>query len=145
MVRTLFVGLAVLLSACSTTGGRVNTGWFGNTAINGYDPVAYFVAGEPQQGRDEFVSQYDGASWKFASAANKAKFDANPQKYAPQYGGYCAYAVANNDTAGIDPQAWSIVDGKLYLNYSESVQAEWEAQQAAHIQAADRNWPGLKN
>jgi hypothetical protein len=83
------------------------------------------------------------ATWLFSSAENRDRFAADPQKYAPQYGGYCSYAVSQGHTASIDPEAWRVVDGKLYLNYSKGVQKKWEMDTTGYIQKADQNWPGL--
>lgn len=112
-------------------------------AIKGYDPVAYFTEKSPVKGKAEHAFVYMEAKWLFASAENLAAFKANPAKYAPQYGGYCAYAVAKGSTAKIDPEAWKIVDGKLYLNYSKSIQKKWEKDISGYIQAADANWPNV--
>ena len=116
----------------------------GGAAIRGYDPVAYFTDGRPVEGRPEFTATRDGATWRFASAEHKAAFDAEPAKYAPQYGGYCAWAVSQGYTAPIDPDAWKVVDGKLYLNYSRDVQTNWQKDIPGHIAKADGNWPGLE-
>jgi len=110
-------------------------------AIKGYDPVAYFNQDQPVKGTDEFSYQWNGASWHFSNAANLASFQQEPEKYAPQFGGYCAYAVSLGKTASIDPKAWKIVDGKLYLNYSTSIQKKWEADIPGHIASAEKNWP----
>jgi YHS domain-containing protein len=112
-----------------------------NVAIRGYDPVAYFTLGRPTQGEATFKATYQGAEFRFASAANRAAFIANPARYAPQYGGYCAWAVSQGYTAGIDPTAWAIVDGKLYLNYNRTIQTRWQGDRANLIQAGNRNWP----
>jgi len=114
-------------------------------AIRGYDPVAYFTVGEPIQGSEQFTASWQGATFKFASAANLELFKADPAAYAPQYGGYCAYAVAKGATAGTVPDAWTIVEGKLYLNYSLAVQQRWRKDIPGHIKAADRNWPAVLN
>jgi YHS domain-containing protein len=114
-------------------------------AIHGYDPVAYFTEEEAVPGKPEFTHQYMGTSWRFVSAANRDAFAADPAKYAPQYGGYCAYAVSQGYTAPIDPDAWSVRDGKLYLNYSLAVRARWALDKSGNIAAADANWPGLRN
>jgi YHS domain-containing protein len=119
------------------------TSFGSNVAINGYDPVAYFTAGRPTQGVATFKTTYQGAEFRFANAANRAAFLANPTRYAPQYGGYCAYAVSQGATAGIDPNAWTIVGGKLYLNNSQSIRTRWQADQANYIAAANRNWPNV--
>ena len=112
-------------------------------AINGYDPVAYFTEEKPVKGSPEFTSDWDGATLQFASAENKAMFDADPVKYAPKYGGYCAYAVSKGYIAKTDPDAWSIHEDRLYLNYSKSVRALWAARKRHHIKSADANWPSV--
>jgi YHS domain-containing protein len=117
------------------------TSFGSNVAISGYDPVAYFTLGRPTQGSATFKANYQGAEFRFASAANRAAFVANPAHYAPQFGGYCAWAVSQGYTAGIDPTAWAVVDGNLYLNYNRTIQARWQADRANLIVAANRNWP----
>jgi len=112
-------------------------------AIRGYDPVAYFTEGRPVQGDRDYRSDWNGATWRFSSAENKALFDADPTAYAPQYGGYCAWAIAQGSLASIDPDLWTIVDGKLYLNYSTDVQNKWEQDIPGFIARADQNWPGI--
>lgn len=115
----------------------------GGVAINGHDPVAYFTEGKPVEGSPDHTSDWNGAVLRFASAQNKAMFDADPEKYAPKYGGYCAYAVSKGYTAKTEPDAWSIHEGRLYLNYSKSVRALWAARERHHIEQADMNWPGV--
>lgn len=112
-------------------------------AIRGYDPVAYFTEGRPVEGKRAFSLKWMNATWYFSSARHRDLFRANPEKYAPQYGGYCAYAVSQGYTASIDPEAWKIVDGKLYLNYSKSVQKRWMADIPGNIKLADKNWPRI--
>jgi YHS domain-containing protein len=112
-------------------------------AIRGYDPVAYFTEGKPVKGSREFTHLWNGAAWRFASAANRDRFAAAPEKYAPQYGGYCAYGVAGGYAAKIEPDAWSVVDGKLYLNYDKRVQASWKSDIPGYIRKADANWPAV--
>jgi hypothetical protein len=112
-------------------------------AVAGYDSVAYFTDGKAVAGSPDFTTEWNGATWRFASAAHRDVFVAEPAKYAPQFGGYCAWAVAQNDTAGIDPESWRIVDGKLYLNYSKDIQAKWERDVPGNIRKADANWPKL--
>ncbi len=111
------------------------------TAIDGTDPVAYFTEGRPVEGSSDFTHEWNGATWRFASAENRDLFAADPEKYAPQYGGYCAWAVSQGYTASTDPTAWKIVDGKLYLNYNASVQSKWEKDVPGFIASADGNWP----
>ncbi len=112
-------------------------------AINGYDPVAYFTESKPVEGNAEFSALWNGAKWHFSSDANRKKFLAMPKKYAPQYGGYCAFAVSYGSTATTVPEAWSIVDGKLYLNYSLGVRSRWRTDIPGYIKKADKNWPGV--
>jgi len=114
-----------------------------NVAIKGTDTVAYFTESKAVPGSEEFTHQWQGATWQFASAENRDLFAANPEEYAPQYGGYCAYAVSKNQTAPIEPEAWKIVDGKLYLNYNQDVQETWEKDIPGYIEKADANWPGV--
>ena len=120
----------------------VHQSWRGN-AIDGYDPVAYFVNGEPTEGSKEFQYEWNDATWLFASQQNLEQFKVSPEKYAPQYGGYCAWAVSQGSTAPTDPEAWTIHDGKLYLNYNKSVQEKWLPNKENNIIAGDKNWPGL--
>ena len=110
-------------------------------AIRGYDPVAYFTIGRPTRGSPEHQLQWHGATWRFASATSLQAFQADPQRYAPQFGGYCAWAVSQGYTAKGDPNAWKIVGGKLYLNYDKRVQSTWEKAAEANIVKADANWP----
>ncbi len=112
-------------------------------AIRGYDPVAYFTDGKPVKGDPKVTQTWGGATWQFATAAHRDMFAQMPEKYSPQYGGYCAYAVSKNYTAEVDPNAWKVVDGKLYLNYSLDIRETWQKDQAQRIVAADKNWPGL--
>jgi YHS domain-containing protein len=113
-------------------------------AIEGTDPVAYFTEGKPVEGREDITYDYGGATWRFATAANRDAFAAEPERYTPQYGGYCAWAVSLGYTASTVREAWHIEDGKLYLNYSKGVQSRWQEDIPGHISKADTNWPGLK-
>lgn len=113
------------------------------TAVEGYDVVAYFTDGKPVEGSKEHSVEWKGVDWYFASDEHKKMFEAEPEKYAPQYGGYCAWAVSQGYTASTVPEAWKIVDDKLYLNYSKGVQATWEEDVPGNIQKADGNWPGI--
>lgn len=145
IVKLSLLGIVACLAAAAPARAvdPVNTGFLGHTAIEGYDPVAYFTEGEPTEGSREHSFEWRGASWRFASAAHRHAFAADPERYAPQYGGYCAYAVALGTTAGIEPQAWEIVDGKLYLNVSLEIQRRWREDIPGYIAKADANWPRL--
>jgi len=121
----------------------VNKTIFGGVAIDGYDPVAYFEEGAPRQGSKAFTFDWNGAAWRFATAEHRDRFAAAPEKYAPQYGGYCAWAVGHGYTAGIDPDAWTIRDGKLYLNYDLEIREKWLGDVPGWIAKGDQNWPKL--
>ncbi len=112
-------------------------------AVEGHDVVAYFTEGGTVKGSAEFTHEWRGAKWRFASAAHRDRFAAAPENHAPQFGGYCAWAVSQGYTARIDPAAWKIVDGKLYLNYSLKVKATWEKDIPGNIRKAEANWPGV--
>lgn len=114
-----------------------------NIAILGHDPVAFFVDGKPKEGREEHTIVYEGAVWRFASAENLSKFRAHPARYAPQFGGYCAWAVSQHYLAPGDPRFWKIVDGKLYLNANARAKELWEEDQAEAIRRGHRNWPAV--
>lgn len=110
-------------------------------AIKGYDPVAYFNQSEAVKGKSEFTTKWMEADWFFSSKENLEAFKANPEKYAPQFGGYCAFGVSKGALYKIEPDAWKIVDGKLYLNYNKSIQQKWEANHNDFITKAEANWP----
>ena len=122
----------------------VYTGAFSTTALQGYDPVAYFTDGKPVKGSKEFTTEYKGATFQFASAANRDAFIADPAAYAPQYGGYCAWAMADGKYAKGDADYWKIVDGKLYLNYNAGIQKKWNADIPGFIGKADTHWSELQ-
>ncbi len=109
-------------------------------AVHGYDVVAYFTEGEPTLGVDEFQTEYDGATFRFASADHLAAFEADPEAYVPAYGGFCAFGTAMGRKFDGDPQVWKIVDGKLYLNVNQSVQERWEGDIPGFVRGADNNW-----
>jgi YHS domain-containing protein len=142
LLVVLLIAVGAALPAAA--GGVVNSSTLGGVAIEGTDPVAYFDEGEPVAGSSDFEHDWMGATWRFASAENRDRFAAEPQTYAPQYGGYCAWAVSQGYTAKIDPAAWTIVDGKLYLNYSKDVQTQWAGDVPGNIAKADANWPKIK-
>lgn len=135
----LILGLALLATPAFAQTVNVEDG----VAVRGTDVVAYFREGRAVAGRAEFVHEYNGTVWRFSSAANRDAFAAEPARYAPQYGGFCAWAVAQGYRAPIDPDAWRIVDGKLYLNFSRSIQLRWDLMRASNITKANENWPRL--
>lgn len=144
-VTATALGLLAALAAApaARAADPVNATRFGHLAIEGYDPVAYFEQGAPAEGSEDHTFEWRGATWRFASAENRDLFAADPETYAPQYGGYCAYAVAHGKTAGIDPEAWQIVDGRLYLQNSKGILRRWQEDVPGYIARADENWPRL--
>ena len=115
----------------------------GGIAIDGSDAVAYFTEGAPVAGSTEHEVMWKGATWRFSSEANRAAFEADPEAYAPQFGGYCAWAVAEGYTASTVPEAWTIHEGKLYLNFSRRVQRRWERDIPGNIARGEANWPAV--
>lgn len=115
----------------------------GALAAGGYDTVAYHTQRTAVPGKPEFRVSWKGAEWQFSTVANRDLFVAAPEQYAPQYGGYCAFAVAGGSTAAGDPRVFDVVNGRLYLNLSASTQASWRREQAGMIQRGDQNWPRL--
>ena len=112
-------------------------------ALDGYDPVAYFKIGKATKGSAEHAVMWNGATWHFSSAQHKAAFEASPKSYAPQFGGYCAWAVSEGYRAKGDPNHWNIVGGKLYVNYNAIVQRKWEMDVPGHITKGEKNWPAV--
>ncbi|MEM7363814.1 MAG: YHS domain-containing (seleno)protein [Pseudomonadota bacterium] len=139
------VALTLMLASTTVFADEdpIYTSFFSNVAVGGYDPVAYFEEGRPIEGDAMYSLQYKGAEFRFSSEQNLTLFRANPEDYAPQYGGYCAWAVSQGNLAKGDPDHWKIVDGKLYLNYSKSIQQRWEKNIPGFIATADLNWPNV--
>jgi YHS domain-containing protein len=139
----IFVTTAVHAAPPANT---LKSGLFGgrsDIAILGFDPVAYFTDGKPVKGQDGFAFEYLGAKWKFASQAHLDMFKSNPEKYAPQYGGYCAYGVAQDNLVRIEPDKFRVIDGKLYLNFDADVQKKWLMDPTGFIKLADAKFPAL--
>lgn len=122
---------------------EIYTGLLSDLAVSGYDTVAYFTMGKPVEGKAKYSFEWKGATWLFVNADHLAKFKANPTAYAPQFGGYCSWAVAHNYTASGDPEAWRIIDNKLYLNYNKPTQVEWLKDTTKYIAGGNQNWPAV--
>jgi len=145
-IRAWLLALAALVVAglgAAPAGAGPTVYTADGAAIEGHDPVAYFTDGKPVKGKAEYSHDWMGATWRFVSAGHRDAFAADPERYAPQYGGFCAWAVSQGYTAEIDPAAWHIENGRLYLNYSKSVQARWAQDIPGNIAKADGHWPGL--
>jgi YHS domain-containing protein len=140
LVIALCVGGVVPAVASSETDPVAAVNATDGIAIKGYDPVAYFTAGKPVPGVDAYSYAWQGVTYRFASAENLGRFKAAPERYRPQYGGYCAFAMSLNRIADIDPQRWAIVDGKLYLNKNLVAFGLWSVNTREKIESADRHW-----
>lgn len=112
-------------------------------ALHGYDPVAYFTEGRPTPGSARYTATHEGAVYQFATEEHRARFEANPSNYAPQYGGFCAMGVALGKKLDVDPGSFSVVDGKLYLNVNADVYRIWRQDIPGNIRSADENWPAI--
>lgn len=142
--RRLFLaaGLAAALASPALAGERQVFATNG-IAIHGYDPVAYFTEGRPVQGDPQYSVKWKGAVWQFSSAANMQAFEMDPRRFAPRYGGYCAYAMSLGAIATTVPEAWTIHEGRLYLNFSTAVRTHWSEDIPGNIAKADANWPAI--
>lgn len=145
MKKIVFILSLLLVTSTLTYAQKSAVFLTGSTAIKGYDAVAYFKEHKPVKGEKLFSYTWNGAEWLFSNQANLDSFKIDPQRFAPQFGGYCAYGMADGHKAPTDPFAWTIVNDKLYLNYNKDVQQLWKEKQEINIQAAEKNWPLLKD
>ena len=145
VLTTLCTGaLALLASALLVAGAHAGEFYERDgAALRGHDAVAYFKDAQPVKGSAEHKAEYKGSTFLFASKANRDAFAADPARYAPQYGGYCAFGAAGGYKAAIDPAAFSVVEGKLYMNYNRDVQKQWSRDVPGFIAKADKAWPVL--
>ena len=144
LVGAALFALAVGLSPAVAGAQELNVNRSG-VAISGYDPVAYFTAAKPIKGSPDITTTYAGGIYQFSTTANRDAFLASPARYLPVYGGYCAYGVAHGHKVNVDPEAWRVVDDKLYLNYSKDVQKKWLADIPGNIKLADSSWTVLRD
>lgn len=143
VLAALTIGFLALGVQTATAGTEININ--DDAAVHGHDVVAYFKDGKAMSGSTEFTAEHEGATYRFSSAENRDMFSKNPAKYAPQYGGYCAFGAAMGRKFDVDPDAWKIVDGKLYLNNSKKVQVRWSQDIPGFIKGADGNWSKIRN
>jgi len=141
----LAIGASLASSPVLAAKDKIYTPFISNKALSGYDTVAYFLENKPVKGDNKYSVDYMGARWLFSSQENLDLFNGNPEKYAPQFGGYCAYAVATGTTAKGDPEQWEIVDDKLYLNINETINKRWSAKKDVYIPQGEANWPNVLN
>lgn len=144
LVKATLASSALLVSSLSFAANIEVNANTNDLAIKGYDAVAYFTKGAPTKGSDKYTAAHNGAIYHFSSAKNRDLFKAEPAKYAPQYGGYCAMGVALNKKLDTDPTAWHVRDGKLYLNLNAAVQKKWSTDIPGYIDTAQGNWKDIK-
>lgn len=136
--------LLLLLFSVSLWGAPpINKSFFRGVAIEGYDCVAYFHQEKALKGKSEFKVEAHGAVWHFSSEGNRDRFQADPGRYTPSYGGHCAWAMSSGKKAGIDPHSFKIVDDRLFLNYNAKIHEKWEADLKGLIAKADEHWKKL--
>lgn len=143
LFRAAVLGAFVVAAGAAVAGEKVYTGLVSGTGAGGYDVVAYVAEGKARKGEAAITAEHGGVAYRFVSEANRGRFQSDPERYLPRYGGYCAWAVANGYTAKGDPEAWSVVDGRLYLNYSKSIRGRWEQDVPGNIAKGDAQWPAL--
>ena len=142
-VFRVVIAVFVFSGAAQAAAPEINVGYFNKLAMNGYDVMTYWHGGKPQEGNPEISAEYKEARWIFVSRENREAFLSDPARYAPAYGGYCAYAASQNAVSDVDPFAWRIWKGKLYLNYSGHVRRQWANDIDGNIRKADDFWPDL--
>ena len=145
-MQRLSLYLVLTLAACiNLPAQRASVFQTAGVAIRGYDPVAFFTTGKPMPGKKAYVLNWQNAEWLFSSQAHLDSFKLSPGRYAPQYGGYCAYGAAEGHKAPTEIDTWTIVDGKLYFNYNQKVKELWNKKRVENINKADKNWSQIKD
>jgi len=145
-MKKIIIAPVILVAVCfSVTAQQSPVFIHSGKAIRGYDPVSYFIDGKPLPGKEELTYKWNNADWYFSDQQHLDSFKVNPEKYLPQYGGYCAYGMYEGHKAPTDPNAWTIVNGKLYFNYNLKVRELWKDKREEKIDAADKNWPAVKD
>ncbi len=143
-VKALLILLTFSSAVVQAETENTYTGYFNNKAVGGYDVITYFDQEKPVEGDSKYSFVYQGADWHFSSQGNLEKFKANPTKYAPQYGGYCAWAMSNDKAAPGNPPFWTIYNDKLYLNYDLKILDKWRADKDGFIKKADAHWASME-
>lgn len=144
-IRAYSIVFAALLMVWTTQTAQAESVEHSTLAVSGYDVVSYHSPNGPQRGSGYFVAEHDGATYLFANEQNKKRFVSNPEKYVPAYGGYCAFGVSVSKKFHSDPEAWRLVDGKLYLNLDAGIQEKWLKDIPGNIRKADDNWLKIKD
>ena len=144
-MRTLLISLVLILFSATPAfadKAPIYTSWKDNLAVSGYDTVSFF-SGKPVQGKEEFTYTYEGAQWQFSTRGNLELFKTNPTAFMPQYGGYCAWAVAKGKLAKGSPEHWSVEDGKLYINFNARIKRRWEKDISGFVEMGNNEWPDI--
>jgi YHS domain-containing protein len=145
-MKTFLLSLGFVVLAASQAGAQKSAVYVSSgVAASGYDVVSYFKEAKAVKGDKKFTYHWQDADWNFSTEENLKNFKATPEKYAPQYGGYCAYGTSQGHKAPTDPQTWTIVDGKLYLNYNGDVKKKWSKDQKGLISQANQEWPKIRD
>ncbi len=145
MKKIILYALSLFLTVAGAQAQKAEIFSTEGKAIKGYDVVAFFKDSAAVKGSESFSYQWKGTTWLFSTKTNRDAFIANPEKYEPQYGGYCAYGTADGHKAPTETNTWTVVNGKLYFNYNSKVKDYWNKNQPALIQKADANWPAIKD
>jgi YHS domain-containing protein len=144
-MKQFLVAVTLFFSACASSEKKgAEIFQKDGAAIGGYDPVAFFTESKPVKGTADYNFQWKDAEWHFASQANLDSFKNNPQKYEPQYGGYCAFGTAEGHKAPTEVDTWTVLDGRLYFNYNQDVKKLWDEDRPKYIQQANNNWDKIK-
>jgi YHS domain-containing protein len=144
-IKSAFAVSALTLSSLTFAANIDMSADENDVAISGYDTVSYFTDGKPTHGSSKYTATYKHAIYQFSNAENRNTFRANPEYYAPQYGGYCAMGVALEKKLTVDPTAWYIEENKLYLNLNKAVQKKWLSDVSGNLETSEHNWPEIKN
>ncbi len=144
-MKRIIVILLLVIAGYQATAQKAEIFSPGGIAIKGYDAVAFFKQSKPVKGLDKYSYQWNNATWLFSDEESRAAFKAAPEKYAPQYGGYCAYGASEGHKAPIETDTWSVVNDKLYFNYNKKVKEIWQKDEENLIKIADQKWPAIKN
>lgn len=145
MTKKAFFTFTVLFFSAIIMAQPVKINSKDGIAIKGYDPVAYFTLGKAIKGLPDFSYKWGGTTWQFSVKAHLDSFVVRPEKYVPQYGGYCAFGCSENHLSPTDPEAWTIVNGKLYLNYNLRTRVAWLQDTTTRIKNANMYWPSLNH
>ena len=146
LIKVLFLAALIIVSnAAGSTMAFANDYLHSTPGLSGYDPVAYFADGKPMRGNGHHEAIHQGVTYVFVNEDHKKQFIADPDRYLPSYGGYCAYGVAGGKKIVADPEAWKIVEGKLYLNVDKSIQQKWEQDIPGYLKKSEANWPRIKD